>query len=80
MTICNGKCKEYKAKRSWKKKNGRLVNFGYYALGYKKCSHCGLFLDFEGRFCPCCHVQLKTRPSDRLLKQRLLEAHVSNIK
>lgn len=62
---CKGICIRYKAKRS--------VRIGYYRLGFKRCNTCELFIKWEGRMCPCCGYQLRMKPRDRALKEKLRE-------
>ena len=33
-----------------------------YASGQKRCNVCEIFLNWDGFFCPCCGMRLRTRP------------------
>ena len=33
-----------------------------YSRGYRRCSVCEIWLIYQGKFCPCCGGQLKTKP------------------
>ncbi len=60
---CKGICPRYRAKRKQRE--------GYYSSGYKRCNICDVFMDWTGKYCPCCGYQLRTKPRDRKLKERL---------
>ena len=62
---CRGICPRYKAKRS--------ERIGYYRMGFKRCNICELFMKWDGTFCPCCGYQLRMKPRDRMLKDKLRE-------
>ena len=51
---CQRICHKYKAKWS--------VCQNRYANGQKRCNTCEIFVQWEGNFCPCCGMQLRTRP------------------
>lgn len=42
-------------------------------MGYKRCNTCEVFLDWDGRCCPCCGYQLRVKPRDKKLKEKLRE-------
>lgn len=46
-----------------------------YLNGAKRCQNCydGIYLDWEGIFCPCCGIRLRLRPRKSKLKQVVLE-------
>lgn len=33
-----------------------------YAAGQKRCDVCEIFVWWEGKWCPCCSAQLRTKP------------------
>ena len=55
---CKNICEKYKAAK------GRTGS--YYAQGYKRCSVCEIFIDWDGIWCPCCDLLLRTIPRDRI--------------
>jgi hypothetical protein len=56
---CTDTCQKYKVK------NNTFPGISLYKLGYKRCSHCDLFLDWAGIFCPCCGIRLGTKPKGK---------------
>lgn len=50
---CKGICVRFKARKSFASSP--------YAEGQKRCQGCELFIKWEGRNCPCCGKQLRTR-------------------
>ena len=32
----------------------------------KRCTECGVFIKYEGVYCPCCNVRLRGRPKNGL--------------
>lgn len=44
---------------------------GRYETGCKYCMICAIWLRVDGNFCPCCKVQLRTKPRTRKGKERL---------
>ena len=38
----------------------------YYAQGFKRCQVCQIFIEWNGTKCPCCHINLRTRPRTSL--------------
>ena len=54
MGICKGICVSHKAK----KKAGDLR----YVIGHKFCIDCQIFMKWEGIYCPCCGIKLRTKP------------------
>lgn len=51
---CKGICKKYKANKPF----GR----SRYDVGQKKCQICGIFVKWDGLYCPCCCCKLRTKP------------------
>jgi hypothetical protein len=37
----------------------------------RRCSVCEVFMIYPGRFCPCCHTLLRTKPHTKTAKERL---------
>ena len=58
--VCKGICHRHKAK--WGAQQYR------YANGQKRCNVCEIFVNWDGRCCPCCGMLLRTRP--RISKYR----------
>jgi uncharacterized Zn finger protein (UPF0148 family) len=44
-----------------------------YATGSKRCKSCGLFIKWDGLWCPCCGYKLRTRPRNMKFKAKLRE-------
>ncbi len=59
---CKGICSRYKAKKDtsggWYKSNNR-------------CSHCCVFINFKGKYCPCCGFRLRVKPRNKMYKEKL---------
>jgi len=60
---CKGICIRYKTQKP--------VDNGRYASGQKRCQTCGLFIKWEGIWCPCCGYKLRTRPRKLMYKAKL---------
>ncbi len=60
--VCKGVCHRYKAK--WGTHQYR------YASGQKRCNVCEIFMNWDGRCCPCCGVSLRTRPKISKYRQK----------
>ncbi|MEX0861992.1 hypothetical protein [Nitrosopumilus sp.] len=45
-----------------------------YQEGQKRCTFCGIFMDFEGDRCPCCRITLRTKARNRISKLNRLES------
>lgn len=59
--VCKGVCSRYKAKR---------ITQGFrYSNGQKRCNVCEIFLNWDGNWCPCCGMSLRTRPRTSKYKQ-----------
>ena len=43
-----------------------------YSQGQKYCRECEFYLVYQGRLCPCCHIQLRTTKCD---KNRIFKNH-----
>jgi len=58
--VCRGICERYKFVRN--DKAGKQV----YLDGAKRCnSFCMMFIRYEGIFCPCCGMKLRSRPRNK---------------
>jgi uncharacterized Zn finger protein (UPF0148 family) len=44
-----------------------------YFVGKKYCRRCEIYLYYDGVFCPCCGMQLRTTPTNKKGKERLLK-------
>ena len=61
--ICKGVCTRYKAK---KPKEGR------YASGQKRSNFCNVFFNWDGLWCPCCGMTVRTRSRNGGSKRKIL--------
>jgi hypothetical protein len=61
---CKGICERHRAKKPLKGTR--------YGAGQKRCSICDIFIQWDGRRCPCCNYMLKTRNLKRLWSRRLV--------
>lgn len=61
---CKGICVKYKAKKS------SYVS-GRYVLGHKRCGTCEIFVNWDGKFCPCCNSPLRTKPKGTATREKL---------
>jgi uncharacterized Zn finger protein (UPF0148 family) len=62
---CNKICLQYKAER--------LSHGGRYESGQKRCNSCGLYIFWDGLFCPCCGYRLRLSPRNSKHKQKFLK-------
>lgn len=46
---CEGPCQRYKGTKKG------------YTDGQKRCSNCDIFIKWDGAYCPCCSIKLRTR-------------------
>jgi hypothetical protein len=44
---------------------------GNYFVGKKYCRRCEIFLHYNGTFCPCCGMQLRTTPTNKEDRKKL---------
>ena len=58
---CKGTCYRIKVSAGFGKK---------YTNGLKRCTECEIFTMWEGKFCPCCHQQLRVHPLKSAEKRR----------
>ena len=63
MTTCKGICDQYKVARS--------NVCSPYALGFKQCIYCEVFLEWKGKLCPCCNTNLRGNPRKKAQKEKL---------
>ncbi len=61
---CNGRCE---TSDQW---HHESVTSQLYAKGLKMCSVCYVAIDWEGTFCPCCSVRLRTKPQNKKRKHK----------
>lgn len=61
---CKGICLRYKAEK--------IHASSYYETGNKRCSRCEIFMEWEGNYCPCCGIMLRTRPKSTNDRYQLL--------
>jgi hypothetical protein len=59
--VCKGVCSRYKAKRTAQRYR--------YAFGQKRCNRCEMYLQWDGFWCPCCGLSLRTRPRTSKYKE-----------
>ena len=59
---CKGICPRYKA-------SGSPAN-GRYSSNQKRCKECEIFLFWTGIRCPCCGLKLRTKPRNKLYKEK----------
>jgi hypothetical protein len=49
----------------------RQVGQSDYLVGKKYCRRCEVYLYYDGIFCPCCGMQLRTNPIDKEGKEKI---------
>jgi len=51
-----------------------------YAVGQKRCNACSIFIEYDGKNCPCCGTRLRTRPRGTKGREQLrIIQHVKRI-
>ena len=71
--VCKGTCVKYKAKKPFGI-NSRYEN------GQKRCSSCEIFMNWDGKHCPCCGYVLRMKPKGTYTRHRLMVLqHVKRI-
>ena len=60
---CKGICHRYKISKS--------PNMDLYESGQKRWVNCGIFIQTNQKFCPCCGTNLRTKPRKRSLNEKL---------
>jgi hypothetical protein len=63
--VCRQICRQYKAK-------GLSASGPKYENGRKRCTHCEIYIDWEGIFCPCCNFHLRRKPRYGKYRQRII--------
>ncbi|KAA2279710.1 hypothetical protein F1Z66_12550 [Candidatus Nitrosocosmicus sp. SS] len=53
ILVCKGLCVRFDRTGGGKE--------SVYALGYKRCTGCSLYIKYNGIRCPCCNYPLRTR-------------------
>ncbi len=48
-------------------------NGGRYSLGQKRCNECAVFIFWDGLFCPCCNIRLRSVPRGTKDRKKFLE-------
>jgi len=43
---------------------------GRYALGQKRCQNCEVFMNWDGKKCPCCNGPLRHLPRSKKCKEK----------
>ncbi|RPJ24788.1 MAG: hypothetical protein EHM25_14105 [Nitrosopumilales archaeon] len=51
---CKNVCEKFKSTKS--------LRGSYYAEGNKRCQVCEVFIKWNGKNCPCCRSNLRTKP------------------
>lgn len=62
---CKDICKQYKS--TFTRGTRR------YAEGQKRCNSCYIFMNYDGKYCPCCGIKLRTKPKNTKFKTILNE-------
>ena len=62
---CKGICVQFKSNKP--------IHGGRYKSGQKRCQVCEIYIMVDGLCCPCCGYRLRTRPRNRIYKDRLRE-------
>ena len=70
VAICRGLCVRYKITKRLK--------VGRYADGQKRCNSCGVFMKWDGLYCPCCGHRLRLKPRSRKYKEKVLQVQAQN--
>ncbi len=63
---CKGICPKFKAVKP-------PVPESRYGVGQKRCNNCGIFINWDGKNCPCCGCPLRTKPREGNSRKKLLE-------
>ncbi len=68
---CRGVCRrpEYAFRPTFRVRGRQSL----YACGAKMCIPCAAWLEWDGRLCPCCSKQLRTRPRNARFKRKWME-------
>jgi hypothetical protein len=71
LMVCKGVCPRYKTKCNFHRLR--------YANGQKRCNVCEVFVNWDGRFCPCCGMLLRTRPKISRYRRQYIEQEENNM-
>ncbi len=63
---CKGICERYQARKP--------IDVGRYASGQKRCQICEIFINWDGKWCPCCGYRLRQKPRNLKYKEKLKNA------
>lgn len=55
--VCKDLCRNYKA--------NKILHIGRYDSGQKRCHHCEIYIKWDGKYCPCCGLKLRSKPRGR---------------
>ncbi|MGI9566475.1 MAG: hypothetical protein ACR2LL_05620 [Nitrosopumilus sp.] len=55
---------QVQGKKAWNEQQVRA--------GQKRCSQCEIFINWEGKHCPCCGYVLRTKPKGTQTRHRLM--------
>ena len=64
MAGCKEICGKYKAQP-------KGTGPARYSVGQKRCQICEIFIEWEGLWCPCCGMKLRTKPRNSRAKKKL---------
>ena len=62
---CKGLCVKYKALKP--------LRLSRYLVGQKRCQICNVFLEWNGLFCPCCNMRLRTTSRYTKYKEKFIK-------
>ena len=62
---CKGVCHRYK--------NSKPIGIKRYQEGRKRYNPCGIFIKWDGLYCPCCNMQLREHSRRRKYKEKFQE-------
>jgi len=60
---CKGICNKLTLKE-------KCIGHRFYINGKKWCSVCDIFIKWDGLYCPCCRVKMRTRPESKKARLR----------
>ena len=60
---CKGTCTKYRAQKPY--------NTSRYHVGQKRCSVCDIFINWDGKNCPCCNFVLRNKPRNTRNRKNL---------
>lgn len=59
---CKGICDRHKASKP--------SGISRYVAGQKRCNICDIYLEYDGFFCPCCNLKLRTSSRNAKHKEK----------